>query len=117
MKNLLLIAFLVFCGFKLWGKYQENTFESPVFDKPYIAVYGRDSCGYTQHALKQLKNSGVDYHYFKVDNQKVADSLHEHMRSSGISTRRYNLPVIDVSGKISVRPNLNEILSSYSESF
>jgi len=84
-------------------------------EEPYIAVYGRDSCGYTQKALVELSQGNINIKYFKVDEREVADLLHSRMEASNISTRRYNLPVVDVNGKVYVRPDAKEVLANYNE--
>ena len=112
MKKLLLLAIMVFGGFQAWQKFNHTPLD-PLYDEPYIAVYGRNSCGFTQNMLSKLKKQGFSYRYFIVDDQQVANSLHARMESSGLSTRRYNLPVVDVNGKLMIRPVLGEVLSEY----
>ena len=76
----------------------------------YVAVYGRDSCSVTKQTLSYMSQNGIEYTYLNVDDKETADSLHKQMQSQGISTKRYNLPVVDFSGELSVRPNKTEIL-------
>lgn len=112
MKNIIILAIFAFGAFQLWTKWGNSV--TPSFDEPYIAVYGRNACGVTQRMLKDLSAANIQYHYYSVDDQQVADDLHARMESSGISTRRYNLPVVDVSGDISVRPASNRVIAEYS---
>jgi glutaredoxin len=77
----------------------------------YVAVYGRDSCSVTKKTLSIMAKNGIKYTYLNVDNKEVADSLHKQMQNQGISTKRYNLPVVDFSGELLVRPNKKEILN------
>lgn len=84
----------------------------PKFDGPYVSVYGRVSCGVTKRMMKDLDSAGVTYRYFSVDDKESADDLHARMKASGISTRQYNLPVVDVGGDISVRPKSKEVLKN-----
>ncbi len=63
--------------------------------------------------LADLNSAGVDYHYFHIDDKAIAKDLHARMQASNISTRRYNLPVVDVSGEISVRPKSTNVLKTY----
>ena len=88
----------------------------PLFAEPYVAVYGRSSCGWTQSLLKKLADTNTNVHYFVVDERPVADSLHSRMEEAGIDTRRYNLPVVDINGELSIRPKLNAVLSNYQAS-
>lgn len=111
MKNWILIALLAFGGYSWWQDRQSTI--APLYNQPYVAVYGRDSCGFTQKMLSDLRSSGITPRYFVVDKQSVADTLHQRMESSGISTRRYNLPVVDSNGKLSVRPALTTVIEHY----
>ena len=45
----------------------------------------------------------------------MADLLHSRMQASGISTARYDLPVIDVNGQLMVRPELDVVLGRYKD--
>ena len=66
--------------------------------------------------LKELNKARVPFKYQIVDNKSVADLLHTRMESSGIDTRRYNLPVVDVSNNFSIRPSIRSILEAYENS-
>lgn len=112
MKKLLLIIVLGVGLFQIWDKYGRSV--QPLYAEPYVAVYGRDSCGFTKKMLSDLKSSGVNYRYFIVDDQSVANELHARMEASGISIRRYNLPVVDVNGHLAVRPSYQDVISRYS---
>lgn len=112
MKQLLFIALIGFAAVKGWNSYKSSSVE-PLYAQPYIAVYGRDSCSITQRTLRDLRQKNIAYEYHSVDKQAVADSLHIRMERAGISTRRYNLPVVDVSGQIDVRPTTETIVSRF----
>ena len=110
MKQLLCIALLGFAAVKIWPAIVAPGVQ-PLYSAPYVAVYGRNSCGITQAMLKALRQQQVEYEYHLVDEPQVAALLHSRMESSGISTGRYNLPVVDVSGAISVRPLPDQVIS------
>lgn len=57
----------------------------------------------------------MNYQYFVVDQPSVANLLHSRMEASGISTARYNLPVIDVNGDLMVRPELDTVMALYKD--
>lgn len=61
----------------------------------------------------QLEDTGISYRYKTVDDQQVADSLHNKMRSAGIDTRRYKLPVVEVNAYILVRPDIGDVIDRY----
>lgn len=113
MKNLIIIALLAFGGYSWWQDHQANKPLTPQFNTPYVAVYGRNSCGITQKMLSDLRSAGITPRYYIVDDRKTADTLHQRMEASGISTRRYNLPVVETNGHLSVRPTLASVLNQY----
>ena len=84
----------------------------PKFDGPYVSVYRSLSCDITRRMVKNLDSAGVTYRYFSVDDKESADDLHARVTASGISTRQYNLPDVDVGGDVSVRPKSNEVLKN-----
>ncbi len=111
MKNLLIIAFITFAGFQSWEKYSNKP--EPLFDEPYVAVYGRNTCSITKRMLKGLEAAGIEYEYYIVDEREVAKDLHERMEGSGLSTTSYGLPVVDVNGDLTVRPDLDDVISDF----
>jgi len=62
--------------------------------------------------VKNLDSAGVTYRYFSVDDKESADDFHARVTASGVSTRQYNLPVVDVGADVSVRPKSNEVLKN-----
>lgn len=117
MKNILIILILAGFGYQGWNKFSPLfTKPEPLYDEPYIVVYGRNSCGFTQQTLSDLKISGIPFEYKIVDDRSVADLLHGRMNDSGIDTRRYNLPVVDVNNNFSIRPKSSAIIDSYGKS-
>ena len=111
MKKFLMLAAVIFGSIQLLEKVGSQNV--PLYDEPYVAVYGRNSCGFTKNMLSKLKASGVNFHYFIVDDQNTANDLHSRMEAAGISTRRYNLPVVDTNGAIQVRPEFQDVLAMY----
>ncbi|PYC23363.1 hypothetical protein DMO17_11950 [Aquipseudomonas alcaligenes] len=109
MKKILLLAALLALGHKGWTYYQAQNVQ-PRYAHDYLAVYGRDSCGYTQGTLQALRQAGVRFEYLNIDDPAVADGLHARMTAQGIDTRHYLLPVVDLSDEISVRPNNAELV-------
>lgn len=113
MKKLAFIALCAYLAFNLWDKFGPGSELEPLQSEPYIAVYGRTSCGYTTRTLQALQSRDVNVRFYSVDDRTTADLLHARMEQSGISTRRYNLPVVDVNGQLSVRPAPADVLAQY----
>jgi glutaredoxin len=109
-----LVILLVLLGFYQYV-YKPSTVAIPSDIKVsstghYVAVYGRDSCSVTKQTLSYMAKNSIEYTYLNIDDKEIESSLHEQMQSQGISTRRYNLPVVDFSGELTVRPNKTKIL-------
>jgi len=113
MKKIFIVVVLLIAGYFFWQKvFHDNQIEA-LYDRPYVVVYGRDRCGWTQKYLRDLENEGIEVIYERVDSKEVCDELHPRMEKAGLDTRRYNLPVIDVNTQMFIRPELNIILKAY----
>lgn len=99
--------------YQAWQEFGPRPEVTPLYESSYVAVYGRQTCGWTQQMRDRLQAAGVKYHYFSVDDTQAADQLHGRMQASGLSTRQYNLPVVDVSGKLSIRPEPENVIRDY----
>ena len=62
MKKILFLAALLALGHKGWTYYQTQNVQ-PRYAHDYLAVYGRDSCGYTQGTLQALRQAGWTIRY------------------------------------------------------
>lgn len=114
MKKLLLIALVIMAGLQAWEKLEPKWALKPNFiGEPYISIYGRNSCSITQKMRRSLEASNLDYRYFIVDDASIARSLHQRMNDSGLNTRRYNLPVVDVSGELMIRPEPSRVIAQW----
>lgn len=103
MKHLIVIALLAFAGYKGWERFNKPEL-LPLYDQPYVAVYGRESCGFTTRTLKALKQAGIDAEFMDIDDRAVADELHSRMKLAGIDASYYLLPVVDLNNSLSIRP-------------
>lgn len=113
MKKILFIVVLLMASYFFWQKiFHDNRIEA-LYNQPYVVVYGRDSCGWTQKYLKDLQNKGIKVVFKNVDSKKVSDELHPRMEKAGLDTRRYILPVIDVNASMFIQPELNIVLEEY----
>ena len=60
MKKILILLVLAGGGYQGWSKLSPGfTKPEPLYDAPYIVVYGRNACGHTQNTLRELKKAGV----------------------------------------------------------
>lgn len=61
--------------------------------------------------MRKLKAAGVSFEFQNVDDQQLADQLHARMDSSGIDTRRYLLPEVDLNNHFETRPDNAELIT------
>lgn len=111
MKNIIILLLLVVGGYKAWGVLNKPSVE-PLHDEPYLAVYGRDSCGFTRQTIRALQQAGIRFEYMSVDDPAVADVLHSRMMAMGLEVRRYLLPVVDLNNAISTRPDNAQLVAN-----
>jgi glutaredoxin len=111
MKKLIIVALLVLGGYQFYNQINLGKVE-PEYDHSYVVIYGRDSCGWTKKIRKDLTAKGIDFEYRQIDEKIVADNIHQRMKSSGIDTGYYLLPVVEVNGNIQARPEFDWVLSN-----
>jgi hypothetical protein len=116
MKKFLVVILIFGAGFFVWQKYTDRFVEvAPLYDKPYIVVYGRDSCSWTARYLKDFRTRGLPCIYKRVDDENVCKELHPRMQKAGLNPDYYLLPVIDVNASLFIRPELEIVLSTYTK--
>lgn len=110
MRNLILLLALCGGAYKAWEHFSRDS-NAPLHTEPYLAVYGRDACGYTQATLRGLHQAGIPFEYHSVDDPAVADLLHQRMQNAGLEVRRYLLPVVDLNNTLTVHPDNGELVA------
>lgn len=113
MRNLLLLLALCGGAYQGWQHFNQPVAatNAPLHAEPYLAVYGRDTCGYTQDTLRELNQAGIRYRY-----HSVADLLHQRMQNAGLEVRRYLLPVVDLNNTLTVHPDNRELVAQARQS-
>lgn len=104
-------AYLVLQKFPAQESQQQQTFQR----RPYVIVYGRDGCGWTAQCMQGLQQTGVPYVFRSVDDSRVANELHPRMQKAGLDTSSYGLPVVDVHGRLFIRPGIGQVASVFRE--
>lgn len=125
MAKLLLIVLLIYGAVVYFDRHREPTAPAPAAaasgamvieeNARYVAVYGRQSCGYTQEMLRNLEQAGIEHRFFSVDDQAISGPMHERMQQKGLDTSYYLLPVVEVGGKMSIRPEFSQVSARYRE--
>jgi len=114
VKKILILLIFIGASYQGWNSVSRAFLKpEPLSEEPYVVVYGRNSCGFTQQTISDLEKSGIPFEYKIVDDRSVANLLHSRMEASGIDTRRYNLPVVDVNNHFSIRPKSSSVIEAY----
>jgi hypothetical protein len=116
MKKLVLLALVAFAGYKAWDHYKTPELK-PLYDQPYVVVYGREGCGFTEETVNRLRRARIQFEYLTVDDRATADELHTRMKLSGLDTSYYLLPVVDVNNSLSIRPENDELVTRAKAAF
>ena len=115
MGRLVIVVFLAACGWGAWNALRPPEKLPALYETPYVVVYGRDACGYTRQMQRALAKAGIPFHYEVIDEPDVRGVILDRMRRSRIDTSSYMLPVVDVSTKIFVSPEPQEIIAAYAQ--
>jgi hypothetical protein len=113
MGRFLLVVFIATCAYVGWGKLKPLAPLEALHPGPYVIVYGRDSCGFTQNMRRELEKAGIPHHYEIIDRQPARDQVFARMEASRLDVSRFQLPVVDVNAKLFVGPEPEAILAAY----
>lgn len=86
----------------------------PLYEMPYVVVYGQKQCKWTQKCLKELKEQGVDPIFENIDQQDIKMEIFPRLDAAGHPRNQIVIPIIDVNGHILVGYELDKILNYYS---
>jgi hypothetical protein len=71
-----------------------------------VVVYGRDGCSYTQSTLAALRADGIPTTYLDLDDPDIDAAFQDKFDGSGLVTERgYPLPIVEIDGHASARPD------------
>jgi glutaredoxin len=113
MKKLLIMVLMCAAGFGAYLYGYLQTHQEPLHPTPYIIIYGREACGYCQQYEQDISGLNMRFFVESVDDMSTASVLHKRMRKAGLDTGQYNLPVLDVNGRIFIRPPMEEVTKAY----
>lgn len=116
MKNIFIGILIIAAGAGAYYFARSRSQLEPLYPPPYVAVYGREACGYTQKYRQDISALSMRSYSKDIDDPATADVLHSRMEKAGLDTSRYELPVLDVNGKIFIRPPMDQVVKAYQES-
>ncbi len=111
--KLLAVVFIGLGAHLAWGKLRVHVFPlEPVYQKPYVIVYGRDNCAFTRAMRRDLESRGVPYVYKVIDEEHAHDEIVGRIRQSGLSDQ-FTLPAVDVNNEILLHPSSDDVARKY----
>lgn len=103
----------------------EQPFHSAVktlmLDKPSlqhtVLVYGGDRCPATQHALESLRMNHVPVRYVNIEQPAAEEAFHERYDGTDLAddTGHYVMPVIEFGGRVSMRPDPEDVVRQFND--
>jgi thiol-disulfide isomerase/thioredoxin len=115
MKNLFLfVAAVALIGYFGYQQFMGNKLE-PLYEEPYVILYGNPSCGWCQKMENDLKAQDIPYFYENMKEQTVLDEVLPRMEAAGLNTMRYNYPIMDVNGRLFMRPDVKDVVAAYNK--
>ena len=112
MKKAVLIVLLIITCIVAWRTTKYGIVE-PLYEKPYIVMYGRHTCPRCQKYIRSMDRYRLDFVFKDVSDPGAEEELHPRMEKAGYDTRSYKIPVIDVNGHIFVCPDVQTIVETY----
>ncbi|OQA41014.1 MAG: hypothetical protein BWY49_00566 [Candidatus Omnitrophica bacterium ADurb.Bin314] len=85
----------------------------PLSQKPYVAVYGKEGCPACADLKKDLARKGTDYLDKDISDPGIKRELVSRMETAGLQTDYFLIPVVDVNGKLAIRPKAREVTDRY----
>lgn len=119
-RNSFLLVVLVLCAMGAWkhaNRVMENArveqaVASAATDGRAVVVYGRDRCGYTRQMLASLRARHIPMKYVDID--RSPDALHEKFGHTDLAgPQGYALPVVEVAGGVSMRPDPQDVIDRF----
>jgi arsenate reductase-like glutaredoxin family protein len=115
MKNLIIVMLAVALGYLGYQKFiskSETTLE-PLYETPYVVVYGKTTCGWTQKCLRELKEQNIDTIFENIEEQEVQRKIFSRIDAAGLDRNRIVIPIVDVNGHILIGYEPDKIIELY----
>jgi arsenate reductase-like glutaredoxin family protein len=117
MKKLLVV--LVVVGLGYFGYLQViaegETKLDALYELPYVVVYGKTTCGWTQKCLRELKEQNIDAIFENIDKHEVKMEIFPRIDAAGHNRNRISIPIVDVNGHILIGYEPEKILAFYQQ--
>ena len=115
MKKLVVLLLLIGGGYYVYQNFvaDKNPPLEPLYEKPYVVVYGRTNCSWTQRCLRELKAENIDAIFENIDTLEVKQEIFPRVDAAGHKRNQIVIPIIDVNGHILVGYEPEKVLALY----
>lgn len=97
-------------GNTLYASDSENQYSS--ISRNDVVLYGNDVCFFCLKLKKDLNKEGIPYVFYNVsENEYKNDEMKRKFRKAYPDSNVVHFPMVEVKGRILLRPSLNEIRS------
>lgn len=95
--------------------HQRTSQPEPLYEMPYVVVYGRTICGWTHKFLKELSNEGIDVIFENIEQQDVKLEIFPRVDQAGYPRNKIGIPIIDVNAHILIGYDREKVLEFYGQ--
>ena len=121
MSKAFVVLVLALAAFGAWRHFGNASAQAASADevavlpdgKGTVMVFGRDGCGYTTRTLAFLKENNVPTTYIDIDDPAMQAAFQDRFRESSVNQGGYHLPIVEINGHASSRPDPSGLLSDF----
>ena len=115
MKKLFVLLILIGVGYLSYQQFfkSEQSGLDPLYEMPYIVVYGKTSCSWTKKCLEELRAEGIDVIFENIDQNDVKMEIFPRVDKAGHQRNKIVIPIVDVNAHILVGYEKEKVLELY----
>ena len=114
MSKLLLVVIMTVVSYLGYQHFTGNRLE-PLYEEPYVILYGDPTCGWCQKMENDLNERDIPYVYENINEQNVKTEVLPRMKAAGLNTMNYSYPIMDVNGRLFMRPDIETVVNAYKD--
>ena len=114
------VLVLVLAGFGAWRHFSASSAEAATEEvavlpdgKGTVMVFGRDGCAHTTRTLAFLRENAVPTTYIDIDDPAMQAAFQDRFRNTPVNQGGYRLPIVEINGHPSARPDPSGLLSDF----
>jgi len=108
MKNIFILVIVGIIGYFVWNSFSDSKRQlEPITQLPYIYYYSHSNTGLIPDILtNQLEVMQIKYVYKNIKKEENLKELMRRMEDAGMSTKRFDTPIVDVNGYLIKSPEV-----------